>query len=1323
MNSFGFTSMHPTTGFNQPGLAAAPPPTQPSGFAAATNGTTSGFPPALAQPTGFSAGFNSAPDGKPTGFAAPNNNNNQTGSYPVSTSTIATEAPKLAFASGGFSAVNNNQPSFGFAAPPSAAPVEAPKPSFSSGGFAAPNNSQPSLGFTAPPTTAASVDAPKPVFSSGGFAAMNTGQPSLGFAAPSPAAPMEAPKSAFSAGGFATTNTNQPSFGFAANQNVGQAAGLGAIPGGGIASGGAGGLGAVPVTSQVSGFNTATDSKPSGFSAAAPTMQSTGFTASPDVKPSGFAAPPTSTVLDAAKSGFSSGGFSAPNNIPPSSGMSAPPSAAPSEAPKSGFSSGGFAAPNNNPPTSGFAATSINGQPAGFAATAQPSGFSTAPSVTLPVEAPKSAFSSVGFGAPSSIQPTSGFAAPPPAAPSEAPKSAFSSVGFGAPSNNQPSSGFSALPAATPSEAPKSGFGAGGFATVSNNQPSSGFSSAPVEAPKSGFSSVGFGAASNNQPSSGFSAPPSAAPSEAPKSGFGAGGFAAASNNQPSSGFSSRPSAAPSEAPKSGFGAGGFAAPATNQSNSGFSATPSSGQSSGFGAGGFGASASKTSAFGASAFGKAEAPKENTSGGFASGGSAFGAGGFGAASGQTSSFGAGGFGQSGGFGGDSKPGAERPRGCFNCGQDGHRSADCTEPKKPRGCFNCGEEGHRGSDCPHPRKPREGGGSNVCFNCQQEGHRSADCTEPKKVREGGNGCFNCGQDGHRSADCTEPRKPRDDGAPGPVTYVPEHLAAEELFKLQMDTGSRFSELFNSDVTCTSMGCAINLQPYTSFNDLHLTSTVQANLEKAGYAKPTPVQQYAMPIIDQGLDLMACAQTGSGKTAAFLLPIINKLLKDNDLAGSGPCAAPRCIIIAPTRELAVQIYNEGRKFTLGTVLKVECIYGGTQVGFARSRMEMGPSIVVGTMGRMMHFIESNIISLAEVRWVVIDEADRMLDTGSFQEDVRRMLGSGPPKEKRRTLMFSATFPEEVQNVAKENLRPEFALLAVDQIGSANKCITQAFIEVPDRTQKREKLLELLQFDLGKYKINGESDIFKQKTLVFVNRKTLADQLGIFFSEHGLASTTMHGDRDQKQRNEALSDFRMGRKPVLIATAVAERGLDIQGVDHVINYDLPDSKEDYVHRIGRTGRVGNPGRATSFFDQSDSNDLALAPHLVTVLAQAEQVVPEWLKVAGGAGMPGSGFGSSVPTAADDEEWDRVRRAAAVKAASLNKQIARKERQKYTWQKRRVHNVSKETSICSNQSKASAATSDTGSVDVVPVDGNASLDLVIYTKVLTRNSEANSN
>lgn len=526
------------------------------------------------------------------------------------------------------------------------------------------------------------------------------------------------------------------------------------------------------------------------------------------------------------------------------------------------------------------------------------------------------------------------------------------------------------------------------------------------------------------------------------------------------------------------------------------------------------------------------------------------------------------------------------------------------------------------DCPEPEKPR----NSNCHNCGEEGHISRECTKPRKPKEG-QLCFNCNQPDHYTADCPQPADPNRKPA---VTFVPEDIEENELFPRRIDQGSMFDRFFDCDVDCNIKDARIE-----TFADFPLTEEVRMNVQKSGYSKPTPVQQSAMPLIMQGKDLMACAQTGTGKTAAFLLPIMTKLLTTGDLANSAenPCM-PRCVIVAPTRELVQQIYNEARKFASDTILRVESCIGEVSVSYSLNRLKMGASIVVGTMGRLLHFVRDGHISLQKCKFVVLDEADRMLDQGFYEnicELVSPELGM-PSKDQRQTLMFSATFPGTIRELGKQLLRTgdDCAVLSVDKIGAANKCIVQDFILVEDRHAKKDRLLELLNIDLKKYQLTDTS-IFEKKTLVFVNKKMFADRLATTLCEAQLPCTTIHGDRTQQQRNEALNEFRSGRKPVLVATAVAERGLDIKGVDHVINFDLPQDIEDYVHRIGRTGRVGNPGRATSLFVPNDDGGLAEA--LCHSLGQAEQVVPEFLQ--GGSGSYQFGSAPAVPAPADDEDW----------------------------------------------------------------------------------------
>lgn len=410
---------------------------------------------------------------------------------------------------------------------------------------------------------------------------------------------------------------------------------------------------------------------------------------------------------------------------------------------------------------------------------------------------------------------------------------------------------------------------------------------------------------------------------------------------------------------------------------------------------------------------------------------------------------------------------------------------------------------------------------------------------------------------------------------------------------------------------------------TFEELFLPDLMASNVKKAGYSKPTPIQKFAMRNILDGKDLMACSQTGSGKTAAFLLPIMSKLTKDGDLSNiSETTCAPRVLILAPTRELAIQIHKEATKFSSGTMCRCEILYGGTSVRYQKERVQKGATILVGTTGRIKHFIDEGIVTLDRTKYLILDEADRMLDMG-FSEDINLIMQNGKiaEKEVRQTLMFSATFPSSVQELVKQLLKEEYLMIVVDKIGAANKCITQDFVQVAKNT-KKSTLLEMVGVDIKKYEQNKDLEIFKLKTLIFVSSKKMADSLGVFLSESGIPTTTIHGDREQNQREQALNDFRRGRTPILIATAVAERGLDISGVDHVINFDMPKEIDEYVHRIGRTGRVGNAGHSTSFIDAE--HDAQLIAPLINLLSEAEQIVPDWLsQISGGIFNTDAGFG----------------------------------------------------------------------------------------------------
>ncbi|XP_049624070.1 probable ATP-dependent RNA helicase DDX4 isoform X2 [Suncus etruscus] len=480
----------------------------------------------------------------------------------------------------------------------------------------------------------------------------------------------------------------------------------------------------------------------------------------------------------------------------------------------------------------------------------------------------------------------------------------------------------------------------------------------------------------------------------------------------------------------------------------------------------------------------------------------------------------------------------------------------------------------------------------------------------------------------------------------VTYIPPPPPEDEdsIFA-HYQTGINFDKYDNILVEVSGHDAPSAI---LTFEEANLCQTLNKNIAKAGYTKLTPVQKYSIPIVLAGRDLMACAQTGSGKTAAFLLPILAHLMSDGVTASRfKELQEPECIIVAPTRELINQIYLEARKFSFGTCVRAVVIYGGTQLGYSIRQILQGCNILCATPGRLMDIIGKEKIGLKQVRYLVLDEADRMLDMG-FGPEMKKLISCPgmPSREQRQTLMFSATFPEEIQRLAGEFLKTNYLFVAVGQVGGACRDVQQTILQV-GQYSKREKLVEILR------------NIGDERTMVFVETKKKADFIATFLCQEKISTTSIHGDREQREREQALGDFRCGKCPVLVATSVAARGLDIENVQHVINFDLPSAIDEYVHRIGRTGRCGNTGRAISFFDPESDNHLAQP--LVKVLSDAQQDVPAWLEeIAFSTYIPGlsgstrgnifasvdarksksmlneGGFSSQTPNPADDESWD---------------------------------------------------------------------------------------
>ncbi|KAJ8643476.1 hypothetical protein MRB53_005224 [Persea americana] len=392
------------------------------------------------------------------------------------------------------------------------------------------------------------------------------------------------------------------------------------------------------------------------------------------------------------------------------------------------------------------------------------------------------------------------------------------------------------------------------------------------------------------------------------------------------------------------------------------------------------------------------------------------------------------------------------------------------------------------------------------------------------------------------------------------------------------------------------------PVNTFADIDLGEALNENIRRCKYVKPTPVQRHTIPISLGGRDLMACAQTGSGKTAAFCFPIISGIMKGQFVQRprGARTVYPLALILSPTRELSCQIHEEARKFAYQTGVKVVVAYGGAPINQQLRELERGVDILVATPGRLVDLLERARVSLQMVKYLALDEADRMLDMG-FEPQIRRIVEQMdmPPRGVRQTMLFSATFPKEIQRLASDFLS-NYIFLAVGRVGSSTDLIVQR-VEFVNESDKRSHLMDLLHAQ----RANGAHG--KQAlTLVFVETKKGADSLEHWLCLNGFPATTIHGDRTQQEREQALRSFKSGVTPILVATDVAARGLDIPHVAHVVNFDLPNDIDDYVHRIGRTGRAGKSGLATAFFNENNSS---MARSLSELMTEANQEVPAWL------------------------------------------------------------------------------------------------------------------
>ncbi len=348
----------------------------------------------------------------------------------------------------------------------------------------------------------------------------------------------------------------------------------------------------------------------------------------------------------------------------------------------------------------------------------------------------------------------------------------------------------------------------------------------------------------------------------------------------------------------------------------------------------------------------------------------------------------------------------------------------------------------------------------------------------------------------------------------------------------------------------------------FTELGLLPEILGSLEKLGYSEPTPIQQQAIPLALQGKDILGCAQTGTGKTAAFSIPLLQLISKSrNDNSSKRPIKA---LILTPTRELAAQIADSIRDYGKGLGLKHVVIFGGVSQGPQVQRLREGVDILVATPGRLLDLMNQGYINLNHVDFFVLDEADRMLDMG-FIHDINKILPKLP--KQKQTMFFSATMPLVIADLAKKILhRPE--QIKVDPVSSTADTVKQVVYHVL-KPQKK---------DLLKHILNDKAII---SMLVFSRTKRGADRLAKVLDKANIPSAAIHGDKSQGARERALAEFKAGKKRVLVATDIAARGIDIDSLAYVLNYDLPNEPETYVHRIGRTGRAGASGLSISLCD----------------------------------------------------------------------------------------------------------------------------------------------
>ncbi|XP_023287408.1 probable ATP-dependent RNA helicase DDX17 [Seriola lalandi dorsalis] len=463
------------------------------------------------------------------------------------------------------------------------------------------------------------------------------------------------------------------------------------------------------------------------------------------------------------------------------------------------------------------------------------------------------------------------------------------------------------------------------------------------------------------------------------------------------------------------------------------------------------------------------------------------------------------------------------------------------------------------------------------------------------------------------------------------FYSEHIEVQRMSQYDLEEYRRKKE-----ITVRGSGCP---KPVSNFHQAQFPQYVMDVLMHQNFKEPTAIQAQGFPLALSGRDMVGIAQTGSGKTLSYLLPAIVHINHQPYLErGDGPI----CLVLAPTRELAQQVQQVAYDYGKSSRIKSTCVYGGAPKGPQIRDLERGVEICIATPGRLIDFLEAGKTNLRRCTYLVLDEADRMLDMG-FEPQIRKIVDQIRPD--RQTLMWSATWPKEVRQLAEDFLK-DYVQINVGALElSANHNILQ-IVDVCMESEKDHKLIQLME------EIMAEKE---NKTIIFVETKKRCDDLTRRMRRDGWPAMCIHGDKSQPERDWVLSEFRSGKAPILIATDVASRGLDVEDVKFVINYDYPNSSEDYIHRIGRTARSTNKGTAYTFFTPGN---LRQARELIRVLEEARQAInPKLLQLVdtgrgggGGGGRPRfrGGSSSNNPNLMYQDECDRRMRSVGGSGSS---------------------------------------------------------------------------